>query len=279
MTKGIEDLRREFDEGLHETRRGHYGALLTYVSWSHYARRLNEAVGADAWSFRVLDHKVGEEEVLVLGEMTINDCTKQSFGGSSIARKRETGEALSIADELKAASSDALKRCAALFGLGLELYSDDKGAEPPENRRNGQQQAPAHRESGGSQRASEGTLTERQLNAIVAIGRAMGWTSDRLRIACRDMWQLEVEELSKEQASTFIGELKKGDASSTSRGKGATTRQVGAIFKLGGELQMSKAETRRKVSEFIKRDVDDLVQLTVSEASSVIDEMKARLEG
>ena len=53
------------------------------------------------------------------------------FGGSDIARHRETQKPVSIADDLKAAASDALKKCATLFGIGLHLYERPQATQRP----------------------------------------------------------------------------------------------------------------------------------------------------
>ena len=86
--------------------------------------RLNE--GCDAWTFEVVSHKVEADEVIVLGKLTADGQTKMHFGGTAITLDKE-GRAVSIADDLKAAASDALKKCASLFGVALEMYG---GASP-----------------------------------------------------------------------------------------------------------------------------------------------------
>lgn len=50
-------------------------------------------------------------------------------------------------------------------------------------------------------------LTERQLNAIMAIGRTLGWTSEALRQRALDNYGVPPNELSRQDASAFIGEL------------------------------------------------------------------------
>ena len=65
-----------------------------------------------------------DEEVAVLGKLSAGGVTKTVFGGSSITRARETGEPVSISDDLKAGASDALKKACSLLGIGLELYSE-----------------------------------------------------------------------------------------------------------------------------------------------------------
>ena len=51
---------------------------------------------------------------------------KSQFGSSRITRAKETGDIISLADDLKAAATDALKKAATLLGVGLHLYRNDR---------------------------------------------------------------------------------------------------------------------------------------------------------
>jgi len=62
--------------------------------------------------------------------MTVDDTVRQQFGGSSITRKQGTGETVSICDDLKAATSDCLKKCASSFSVGLYLYGGSTQSKP-----------------------------------------------------------------------------------------------------------------------------------------------------
>jgi hypothetical protein len=61
------------------------------------------------------------------------DLIKTQFGSAEVKRARKTGlPRRSIGDDLKAASSDALKKASSLLGLALDLYrSDDE--KPDQN--------------------------------------------------------------------------------------------------------------------------------------------------
>ena len=80
--------------------------------------RLNEAFDGQ-WSFKVLDRIIEEGEIAVLGELSAEGETKQQWG----SKERNRGS--SLGDDLKAAASDAVKKCSTLFGVGLHLYSED----------------------------------------------------------------------------------------------------------------------------------------------------------
>jgi hypothetical protein len=46
------------------------------------------------------------------------------FGASQVTRDRETKALISLGDDLKAAATDALKKCATFLGVGLHLYAE-----------------------------------------------------------------------------------------------------------------------------------------------------------
>src|SRR5499426_2913611 len=103
-------------------RKGRNG-LLDYVEGHSVIQRLNEALQG-AWSFEIVHHEVREEEVLVLGKLTAEGITKMQFGSSQVTRERESGALVSLGDDLKAAGTDALKKCATFLGIGLHLYAE-----------------------------------------------------------------------------------------------------------------------------------------------------------
>ena len=101
-----------------KTRPGRNGQAIQYIEGHAIVHRLNEALAGD-WSFRVLEREVLEQEVLVLVELRAGDVVKHAFGGSELTRTRD-GKVVSIADDLKSAATDALKKAATLLGVGLQ---------------------------------------------------------------------------------------------------------------------------------------------------------------
>src|SRR5206468_8721219 len=104
-------------------RKGSFGVVLDYIEGATIIQRLNDCFEAE-WMFEIVDHRVYEEEVVVLGRLTAAGITKCQFGKSKITLTRDEKKQVSIGDDLKAASTDALKKCATLFGIGLHLYFD-----------------------------------------------------------------------------------------------------------------------------------------------------------
>jgi hypothetical protein len=61
---------------------------------------------------------------LVLGKLTAAGIVKMQFGASQVTRDRESKALISLGDDLKAAATDALKKCATFLGVGLHLYAE-----------------------------------------------------------------------------------------------------------------------------------------------------------
>jgi hypothetical protein len=107
------------------------GVELRYVTGEQVARRLNEVLGVAGWSFRILGHGINAEadEAWALGEIVAEidgKCvTRQQFGSQKLRRSRSTGAPLDLGFDLKGASTDAMKKCASLLGVGLYLSRKD----------------------------------------------------------------------------------------------------------------------------------------------------------
>jgi len=122
-TKHTEILEKEFAPHLVKQRPGFGGGYLSYVEAHHYIKRFNEAFDYD-WSFSITNHHVGNDEVYVVVMINAKDVCKEAFGSS--LRKGK-----SVGDALKSASTDALKKAASMFGIGLHLYESESDAVAP----------------------------------------------------------------------------------------------------------------------------------------------------
>ena len=192
-----EVLDRPFAPELVKTRPGSFGQTLSYVEATNYIHRLNEAFGV-AWSFQIIQHEVLDHEVLVVGKLTTLGHVRMAFGGSQITRAKDTGEPVSIADDLKAAATDAFKKACSFLGIGLHLYAaDDPAKNPP----------PKFSGNGNGNGKGNGRLTSRQLDAILSIGRDKGLDREQVRQMALDRFGKNVEFIGKQEASAFITEL------------------------------------------------------------------------
>jgi hypothetical protein len=117
-------LAAPFDSTFHDTRGG---IELEYITGEQAVTRLNEVLGAGGWSLRVLQHGFNEEadEIWVLAELhALIDgvpVVRQQFGSQKVKRSRSSGSPLDIGFDFKGATTDALKKCASLIGVGLYL--------------------------------------------------------------------------------------------------------------------------------------------------------------
>ena len=99
-----------------------------YVESAAVIQRLNDAFGYDGWSFEILEQKAIENEVITRGRLAVygpsgTEIVKEQYGTHSYARSKETNEIVSRGQVMKASSTDALKKCASMLGIGLHLYS------------------------------------------------------------------------------------------------------------------------------------------------------------
>jgi hypothetical protein len=191
MKKDI--LTRPFAADKIKQRPGQHGKTLSYVDVAAVIERLNEAFD-HRWDFEVVSHEVRDTEVVVLGKITADGVTKSAFGGSAITLDKE-GEVVSLADDLKAAGSDALKKAASLLGVGLEMY----GGQSAEQRPGQGARAPA---------APGDRLTSKQLATIHGVARREGVTRDELLgLVAGKTGKDRVELLTRAEASGVIDAL------------------------------------------------------------------------
>jgi hypothetical protein len=188
-----------FPEDAVSTRKGTHGKTLQYIETWRVIDRLNQAFGHD-WSFRILEWRLLDAEVIVHAELAAGGLVKQAFGSSTITRSKETGDPTGIGDDVKAAASDALKKAATLLGVGLELYAG-KGEEMPETRPHA---APPRRSS------SNGRLTDRQAQAILAVAKLRGMSEPEIRTRILDDFGVTLEQLGRREASELISKLNNG---------------------------------------------------------------------
>jgi recombination DNA repair RAD52 pathway protein len=128
-------LEKPFGPEQIKQREGNFGKKLDYIEGHAVIQRLNDAFDGD-WSFTLTHHEIlkDTDEVIVIGQLNAGGIVKSQFGSSRITRAKETGDIISLADDLKAATTDALKKAATLLGVGLHLYRNER---PQGGNRNG----------------------------------------------------------------------------------------------------------------------------------------------
>ncbi len=192
-------LDKPFDNTLIKTRKSRSGELLSFVEGSQYIRRLNQAFGYN-WSFEITEMKVIKDEVIVLAKLTADSITKMQYGtsGDSANENRILG------DRVKAAGTDALRKCCSLFGLGLHLYEGGQHIGG-----NGNNNHPDNNNQNNGHDDTDNRLTSKQLKAIHAIRTKLEITDAGLKELCQKRYNKTPDYLSKKEASALIDEMSK----------------------------------------------------------------------
>jgi len=109
-------------------RPGRGGMTFNYVSGSWMIEQLN-ALFQRQWSWRIDKEEVGQNQVWVRGILTVRMgpgpdglISKEAYGGADIKTQSGGGKIIDIADDLKSASTDALKKAGSLIGIAADIY-------------------------------------------------------------------------------------------------------------------------------------------------------------
>jgi hypothetical protein len=193
-------LEKQFDKEQIKQRKGTYGNTLDYVDTRTVIQRLNDAFEGN-WSFEIVSHEQHAGEVAVLGKLTADGISKSQFGSNRISTSKQ-GEVISIGDDLKAAGSDALKKCATLFGVGLNLYGTDKSdTDQPSDKKDDM--------SGMSgNKGNANGITKDQLAQIKKLRTQLKWTVKDVEDKSERMFSTrDITKLNSVMATAFIAFL------------------------------------------------------------------------
>jgi len=171
------------------TRQGRNGQQLAYVEVADVIERLNSAL--TSWSFEVVSHQVLNDEVVVHARLRAGDVVKEDFGAHEITKSRHDGTKVCIGDDLKSAASDALKRCARLLGVALDLYRSGGDAVP-------------HAPTPTPIRRPMQLATDAQVSKLRSLAAQRRVDLDA---AAFDRFGVSATDMSKSDASTLIDEL------------------------------------------------------------------------
>ena len=198
-------LERPFLASEIKQREGGNGKTLDYVEGHVIVARLIDAFDGN-WDFIVKSFEVSEarDEVLVVGKLTAEGITKMQFGSSSITRSRKDNQPVSVADDLKAAATDALKKCATLFGVALSLYGGKNEARV--------QPVPSHDPvpaPSATTASTPGRITSKQHSYLLTLSRERGLTRREADALCKDRFGVVLDHVTRSEASLLIEELTK----------------------------------------------------------------------
>lgn len=108
-------------------RPGKGGGTFDYVTTSYVTKALNYIFGWN-WDFDVVEHGIEGKQVWVKGKLTVRGTqanqtiVKTQFGRNDIKYRKNSTEMLDFGNDLKGATSDALKKCASMLGIASDIY-------------------------------------------------------------------------------------------------------------------------------------------------------------
>lgn len=178
-------LEKRFPKRVLRQKIGPRGQTLDYVEWAEVVKRLN-CVFDSHWSFEIMEWQQHAQTLIVHGRLTAGPTVKTQFGTCRVDQQ------LNFDDSLKAAASDALKRCAVLLGIGLHLYSSSGKKSPTTNT---------------SETVEPPNLSERQDRLIRALAVNLEWDEVALEEYCHRQFAKNLSQLSRPEASQLINSL------------------------------------------------------------------------
>lgn len=121
------------------------GGIWDYVTITYIQKVLNFVFGWD-WDFEIVSYEEKYNQVQVLGKLTVRgkkgkSVTKMQFGRADIKYKTKTetkngkklkvktDEVLDFGNDLKAAASDSLKKCASELGVASDIFGKNEFRE------------------------------------------------------------------------------------------------------------------------------------------------------
>lgn len=197
------------------------------IGYQFICNRLNEVLGVGGWrahrtvTVKSVTTSKGREAFEAICDLTLELGSWENGEFVVFAESLSDGghTSMSEADARKGAYTNALKKAAAMFGCGRQAYEgtldDDNvpqelSAEPAAPAPS--TPAPVRPAPATPQRPSapqRSRLTSKQLSAIWAIGRKLGYEQQALRQHVKQHFGVQPEFLTREQASEAIGALSK----------------------------------------------------------------------
>lgn len=109
-------------------------ANLPFVTGGYMKHMLDRLTGG-LWSFEVKEKGNTAGQIWVLGRLNLYKedgsilIFKEQFGRANIKYKKGTQDALDIGNDMKAAATDALKKCASELGIARDIYAANEFIE------------------------------------------------------------------------------------------------------------------------------------------------------
>jgi hypothetical protein len=98
-----------------------------------YVKKILNYVFGWNWDFEVKEHGQEGDSLFVLGRLTVRGggatIFKEQFGRADLKKKKDGTGYLDFGNDLKAAATDALKKCASEFGIASDIYGKNEFKE------------------------------------------------------------------------------------------------------------------------------------------------------
>ncbi len=115
------------------TRPAKGGGVWDYVT-GVYVKKVLNYVFAWNWDFEVKEKGIEGDLIWVLGRLTVRTKTgasivKEQFGRADLKKKKDGTGYVDYGNDLKAATTDALKKCASELGIASDVYGKNEFRE------------------------------------------------------------------------------------------------------------------------------------------------------
>lgn len=128
------------------SRKGKGNQNFLYVTGTYVQKALNFIFGWN-WDFEIVQQGREGNQVWVLGKLTVygpagQKIIKTQYGRADIKMLKNGGGAVDFGNDLKAASTDALKKCASMLGIASDIYGkseyqNETGSDPRDDQPQG----------------------------------------------------------------------------------------------------------------------------------------------
>lgn len=173
-------------------RQGKGGRQLAYTDHVYVTRTLNNAFGW-RWSFEVDNELIQYVndlpfEATCRGKLTVwlpgvdIPIVKMQMGCQPIEMQKDGTKPVSIGDAMKGSASDALKKCASLLGIALDLYDSDHDArQNPSGEQMRQQAEPARQTQPQAEKQEASPARQRVYKAMISLRDEWGVAEDKIK--------------------------------------------------------------------------------------------------
>ena len=130
-------VNRETPKDAQYERPGRGKSTFTYVTGSWVIDQLNNLFGLN-WDWKIEHQGVGQTNIWVQGSLTVRvrkssgetyECSKSAYGGAEIKTLTGTNTVMDLGNDMKAASTDALKKAASLLGIAADIYGGEDDSQ------------------------------------------------------------------------------------------------------------------------------------------------------